>query len=218
MKLKAAGTILLVAGTALLGACRDARPPAASESNHTAVLGNAGPSPSQAQGLPPPPGVPAGTQVQTARTGADTALAAWVQDGRVVTASYAGATGWTAAQPLEEIYGEDSDPQLASNAQGTAMVIWRHTVGSIESLRYSRFDSSGWSVPDVMPGALPQPRTAKNAAPRLQMDAQGQAVAEWTSGFDASRTQSTRYVPGQGWSHASSSGLASAEPASPSPR
>ncbi|MCG2593633.1 hypothetical protein LZ009_12675 [Ramlibacter sp. XY19] len=218
MKLKAAGTILLIVGTALLGACRDAKPPAASERSPTSVLGNAGPSPSQADGIAQPPGVPAGTQAKIARTGADTALAAWVQDGRVVAASYAKATGWTAAQPLEEIYGEDSDPQLASDSQGTAMAIWRHTVGSIESLRYSRFDSSGWSVPDVMPGALPQPRTAKNAAPRLQMDAQGQAVAEWTSGFDASRTQSTRYVPGQGWTHASSSALASAAPASPSPR
>jgi len=70
----------------------------------------------------------------------------------------------------------------------------------------------------VMPGALPQPRTAKNAAPRLKMDGQGQVVAECTSGFDASQTQSTRYVPGQGWSHASANALASAAPASPSPR
>jgi hypothetical protein len=219
MKLKTAGTILLVAGVALLGACRDAKlPAAASEGNHTAVLGNAGPAPSQGQAFPPPPGLPAGTQAQVARTGNETALAAWVQNGKVVAASYAKSTGWSAAQPLEDIYGEDSDAQLASNGQGTAMAVWRHTVGSIESLRYSRFDSSGWSVPDVMPGALPQPRTAQNAAPRLEMDAQGQVVAEWTSGFDASKTQGSRYVPGQGWSHAEASAMASAAPASPSPR
>ena len=96
------------------------------------------------------------------------------------------------------------------------MAVWRHTVGSIESLRYSRFDSSGWSVPDVMPGALPRPRTERGAAPRVQMDAQGQVVAEWSSGFDPRQTQSARYVPGQGWSPAANE-LASAAPASPAP-
>ena len=216
MKLKAAGTLLLLLGAALLGACRDAQLPiAASARSHTAVLGNNGPAPSDDQGLPAPAGVPKGARAQVARSGPDAGLAVWLQDGHVVAASYSKAAGWTAAQALEDIYGEDSDPQLASNGQGTAMAVWRHTVGSIESLRYSRFDSSGWSVPDVMPGALPQPRSARAAAPRLQMDPQGQVVAEWTSGFDARQTQMARYVPGQGWSHAANE-LASAAPASPS--
>ena len=222
MKFKAAATVLVVLGAAMLGACRDAKPPgAASAGNHTAVLGsfgNSSPAPVQVDGVPPPPGVPAGATPQIVRSGADAAVAVWLQDGNAVAATFTRAAGWTPAQRMEEIYGEDSDPQVASNGQGTAMAVWRHTVGSIESLRYSRFDSSGWSVPDVMPGALPQPRTAQNAAPRLEMDAQGQVVAEWTSGFDAAQTQASRYVPGQGWSRAEANALASAAPASPSPR
>jgi hypothetical protein len=159
--------------------------------------------------------VPRTATAAVVRTGPDAALAVWLQDGNVVAASYTKAGGWAAAQPLEDIYGEDSDAQLASNGQGTAMAVWRHTVGSIESLRYSRFDSAGWSVPDVMPGALPQPRTVRGAAPRLQMDAQGHVVAEWTSGFDPKEAQTAHYVPGQGWSHAEAGALASAAPASP---
>ena len=224
MKSTGPATLAVLLAAALLGACRDARPPAAgsaaSERNHTAVLGGygSGPqAPADGQALPPPPGVPRTAKAEIVRPGADAALAVWVQDGNVVASSYSKAAGWSAAQPLEDIYGEDSDPQLASNGQGTAMAVWRHTVGSIESLRYSRFDSSGWSVPDVMPGALPRPRTERGAAPRLQMDAQGNVVAEWPSGFDAKQVQTARYVPGQGWSHAEAGALAAAAPASPSP-
>jgi hypothetical protein len=224
MKPRAAATVLVVLGAALLGACRDARQPsagsAASAGNHTAVLGGFGgppPSATAGQGIPPPPGVPAQAKAQVVQSGPDAALAVWLQDGNVVAASYTKAAGWAPAQPLEEIFGEDSDPQLASNGQGSAMAVWRHTVGSIESLRYSRFDTAGWSVPDVMPGALPRPRTEQGTAPQLKMDAQGQVVAEWRSGFDPAQTQSARYVPGQGWSHATNGALASAAPASPAP-
>jgi hypothetical protein len=220
MKLKGAATVLVLLGAAVLGACRDAKPPAAaSAGNHTAVLGGFGnppPPPAQAPGIPLPSGVPAGARPQIVASGPDAAVAVWLQDGNAVAASYTKAAGWAPAQRMEDIYGEDSDPQLASNGQGTAMAVWRHTVGSIESLRYSRFDSSGWSVPDVMPGALPRPRSERNAAPRLQMDAQGNVTAEWTSGFDAAQTQSARYVPGRGWSAAAST-FASAGPASPAP-
>jgi hypothetical protein len=222
MKFKGAATVLVVLGAAtlVLGGCRDAKPPgAASAGNHTAVLGSFGnpsPAPVQAQGFPPPPGVPAGARPQIVRSGGDAAVAVWLQDGHAVAAIYTKAAGWTPAQRMEDIYGEDSDPQIASNGQGTAMAVWRHTVGSIESLRYSRLDSSGWSVPDVMPGALPRPRNERNAAPRLQMDAQGNVVAEWASGFDAAQVQSSRYVPGRGWSPATSA-VASAAPASPAP-
>jgi hypothetical protein len=222
MKLKDTATLLVLLGAGALVACRDARPPAAgsaaSDRSHTAVLGGFGTgpkAPAETEAIPPPPGLPRLAKAQVVRSGPDAALAIWLQDGNVMAARYTRAAGWDAAHPLEDIYGEDSDPQLASNGQGTAMAVWRHTVGSIQSLRYSRFDTSGWSVPDVMPGALPQPRTAGNAAPRLQMDAQGRVQAEWTSGFDPKETQTARYVPGQGWSHAEANALALAAPAAP---
>jgi hypothetical protein len=163
-----------------------------------------------------PPALPAGTQAQLVRAKGDTALAVWVQDNHVVAATWTAAAGWGPAQPLEDIFGEASEPQLASDGRGSALALWRHTVGSIQSLRFSRFDGNGWSVPDVMPGALPRPRTAHAAAPRLRMDAQGNGYAEWPSGFDAQQVQTARYVPGQGWSRATSE-VASASSASPAP-
>lgn len=218
---------LMLAATLGLAGCHDARTPA-SQGNHASVLGGSGPTQppepgalTDAQGQPiPEPHLPANTLAQLVRAGDDTALAVWVQDGHVVASSYARATGWTPAQPLEQIYGQASEPQLASNGHGIAMAVWRHTVGSIQSLRFSRFQAgAGWSTPDVLPGALPRPPMAGPAGaqdlPRLQMDAQGNVVAQWPSGFHAGEVQEARYVEGQGWTRAVSEKTASATTASP---
>jgi hypothetical protein len=168
------------------------------------------------QVIPAPP-VPAPAVAQTVRAADEAALALWVQDGHVTGSFYARGFGWTAPQPLETIRGQASDPQLVSNGQGKAMAVWRHTVGNIQSLRFSHFDASaGWSVPDVMPGALPRADTAGvQDAPRLQMDAQGNVTAQWPSGLAAREVQTSRYLEGQGWSRALSERVASASPASP---
>lgn len=213
--MKFPGAILVVL-VAALAACKDAPPSAPS---NTAVLGGFGSGPkssaqgqlTDAAGQPiPAPAAPRGTQPKVVRAGADAPLALWLQDGNVVSSTYAAGTGWSAPQPLEDIHGEASDPQLAADGRGSAMAIWRHTVGNIQSLRYSRFDASGWSVPDVMPGALPRPRQGADAAPQLHMDEQGRAFAEWPSGFNEQESQSATYVPGQGWGRAQSAPLASA--------
>lgn len=218
--MKFPGAILLLLAASLV-ACRDAPPAAGNANNNTAVLGAYGNGPKSAAPLTdafgrviPAPATSAGGTPQVVRSGDHAALALWLQGGHVVASAYAPGTGWGAPQPLEAIYGEASDPQLASNGKGVAMAVWRHTVGSIQSLRYSRFESTGWSVPDVMPGALPRPH-ADNAAPQLHMDAEGRAFAEWPSGFNAQERQSASYVPGQGWSPAQSEPLASAGPAAP---
>lgn len=223
---QAAAALLLA--LALAGCGKQELPKTATvgdNSNDTSVLGGYGPgsegaaAPIQltdAQGQTiPPPAVPARTQAQAVRSSGDSALAVWVQDGRVVASAWTRTGGWTPAQALEQIYGRSSDPQLASNGNGMAMAVWRHTVGSIEALRYSRFEQrTGWTEPDVMPGALPRPDVGGPSGggdgPRLQMDAQGNVVAQWASGFDAGEVQVARHVAGQGWSRASSEPVASA--------
>jgi ABC-type Fe3+-hydroxamate transport system substrate-binding protein len=223
MKSRGAGGAVALLLAAALAACGDSNRQGAgnagADRNNTAVLGGYGKGPqaavsaaaetiTDAQGKPI---APPHHQAQLAKTGPDTALAVWVQDDHVVAATYAGGN-WSAPQPLEEIFGQASDPRVASNGSGVAMAVWRHTVGKIESLRYSRFETAaGWAVPDVMPGALPRPRSeGAGAAPQLRMDAQGQAVAEWPSGFASGETQTARYVPGQGWSRALSEPVAAA--------
>jgi hypothetical protein len=203
-------------------------------SSNTAVLGSQGPAsqpgapPSEITPLKdadgriiPPPPLPADATGQVALTGPGTAWAVWVQGDRVVGARYTRAGGWEAPQPFERIAGQDSDPQLASNGQGTAMALWRHTVGRIESLRYSRYEAStGWSGPDVLRGALPRSRPAglppgqphDASAPRLEMDADGHARAAWPSGFDAAQLQTSQYLRGRGWSPPLDAPLATAPP------
>jgi hypothetical protein len=218
---RTAAAVLLLAGLALAG-CGD-RPAA----NDTKVLGGQGTPAAEApvmvdadgRAIPRPP-VPAGTPAQVARSGDEAALAVWVQDGHVVASAYAPGTGWSPARPLEEIYGEASDPQLASNGHGAAMAVWRHTVGSIRSLRFSHFDATlGWSTPDVLPGALPQPDAqgaGEDDAPRLAMDEDGNATARWPSGFAPGEEQVARFVPGKGWSRPASEPVVSAaSPAHP---
>lgn len=229
----ACSSLMLLAALALAG-CRDSGLPrtatVARDGNPTAVLGGYGPGPRTEAGpqslvdgagrpVPPPP-VPAGVQAQAVRSADDAALAVWVQDGRVLASAWQREGGWSPARPLEEIHGSASDPQLASNGRGVAMAVWRHTVGSIESLRFSRFErGAGWSHPDVMPGALPRPDAGagNQDAPRLQMDAAGNVVAQWPSGFHAGETQTARYVAGSGWTQAASTPVASAPGASPAP-
>jgi hypothetical protein len=214
--MRAASTLLVFCLAFACAACRDAQPPAATQagSSSTAVLGGYGPGPGNAsqspdatgQAVPAPP-APHGASPRIVRLGADGALAAWVQDGHPVSARWTRDAGWSAAEPLEQIYGEASELQLAGNGQGVAMALWRHTVGSIESLRASRFEAAGgWSVPDVMPGALP----GRSQPPHLQMNSDGRAFAVWPSGFDPNEMQSSTHVPGQGWSRAASEPVATA--------
>lgn len=212
----AAMVLLAVLG---LAACGEHR------GNDTTVLGGAGPiagrsGPAAGEALPPPP-APSGTQPQLVLSGEQTALAVWVHDGHVMASTFARPAGWSEARPLEQIHGEASDPQLASNGRGVALAVWRHTVGSIQSLRFSRFDvDGGWSTADVLPGALPRPHAegaeGEDAAPRLSTDADGGVIARWASGFAAGEVQTARYVPGQGWSRVLSEPVAAA-PAAPPP-
>ena len=157
----------------------------------------------------PLPTLPADVHPRAAATAPGSAWAIWVQDGRVVGSRYTREGGWAAAVPFERIAGQDSDPQLASNGNGSAMAVWRHTVGKIESLRFSRYEeSTGWSGPDVLRGALPRARPGglnpaqphPPTAPLLEMDPQGQARAQWPSGFDANQLQSSQYLRDRGWS------------------
>jgi hypothetical protein len=216
------GAALLAAALALAG-CRDAQV----EGKHTAVLGNSTPAlptltDGSGQQIPAPP-APANAQAQVARTGDDSALAVWLQEGHLVASSWTRASGWSAAHPLERIYGDASAPQLASNGKGVAMAVWHQRVGNIHSLRFSRFDAAtGWSAPDVLPGAFPRPSAAGSPpaqyAPQLQMDAQGNVAAQWPSGFRADEMQAARYSAAEGWSRAASAPAAPAPRASPAPR
>ncbi|TWO71885.1 hypothetical protein FN976_07790 [Caenimonas sedimenti] len=195
----------------LLAACKESPAPLTStvSGSDTAVLGNAAQHSPAAQAIPPPP-LPADVRAQLVPSGPGTAVALWVQGGEIMASTYASDRGWAPAQALEQIYGDASEPQLASDGKGYAIAVWHHTVGKIHSLRFSRYEAgTGWSVPDVMPGALPRP-AGQAGALQLRMDASGQAFASWPSGFDENEVQSSRFIAGQGWSRAVSEPTAAA--------
>ena len=210
---------LAITAACALAGCRDAQ-----QGGHTAVMGGSDGKAGQESALTdargreiPQPEFPATAAGRVIRAGEDKALALWIQDGHPVASAYAPGTGWSPPKPLEEIHGNASDAQLAVNASGSGMAVWRHTVGSIQSLRFSRFEpATGWTVPDVMPGAMPRP-PGQASPPQLQIDEAGNATAQWPSGFDPHETQASRYTVGEGWSRAVSERLASAQRASPAP-
>lgn len=212
-----AGTVAIVLALAAAGCGQDLPETAtlgADAATGRTSDGKVGDEPlADARGRPiPPPPVPAHVTAQAVRASGDSALATWVVEGRVLSSTWTREGGWSAAQPLEEIYGAATDVQLASNGRGVAMAIWRHTVGSIQSLRFSRFEpGAGWSRPDVMPGALPQDPGADDG-PRLEMDADGNATASWPSGFHEGEVQMARYVDGRGWTEPSSQPIAAVDP------
>jgi hypothetical protein len=201
------GLLLAAACAAGLG-CRD-RPAPAAQGSDTAVLGGSGQAnPPAAPASVPGPVVPRNATPDIAITGLSRAVAVWEQDGLVMASRYDMTSGWSTPEPLERIGGEASSAKVASNGRGFAMAIWRHSVGRIDSLRFSRYDESrGWSTPDVMPGALPRPRQpgktaggkVEQAAPRIEVDAHGNVRAQWPSGFDDAQVQVSTFVRGEGW-------------------
>jgi hypothetical protein len=197
-----------LAGLCTLAACERNGTGTAQSPSNTAVMGGYGPAPSaSAADLPPPP-APRGARAELAPADGETTLAIWEDKGTIHASRHTRAAGWETPRPLEDIGGEASNLRLAGNGNGVAMAVWQHTVGRIESLRYSRWEAGrGWSAPDVMPGALPRPRQpgktagglVDDAAARLEVDAQGNARAQWLSGFAEDQVQASTYVPGEGW-------------------
>jgi hypothetical protein len=162
----------------------------------------------QGRAIPPPP-APRTAVARVAYDSPESVLAAWIDQGVVLASRYTRTTGWSLPVALERIGGDATELALASNGHGVAMALWRHSVGQVDSLRYSRFEApAGWGTPDVLAGALPrrpQPgagggtRVSPAAVPRLEIDARGNAQAQWQSGFDRNQLQASRFVAGQGW-------------------
>src|SRR5206468_3983451 len=97
------------------------------------------PTLSDAQGrIIPAPAAPAGARPQMVRSGDEQALAAWIADEHAVVSKWTPATQWTAPQPLERIYGESSNVQLASNGAGRARLASRWGQRRTHHLRPAR--------------------------------------------------------------------------------
>jgi hypothetical protein len=202
---------MAAAALCALAGCERNGDSTASGASNTAVLGGYGPPRGSSAvdpvtGLPVPP-APRQATPHVVRADRDAVLALWEEQGQVMASRWDGGR-WEPAQALEAIAGEASNLRVVGNGNGAAMAVWQHTVGRIDSLRFSAWDSrGGWSPPDVMPGALPRARQpgktagglVQAAAPVLEIDAQGNVRAQWLSGFAQDQVQASTYVPAEGW-------------------
>jgi hypothetical protein len=142
---------------------------------------------------------------QVAMDGDGNAIAVWEQsDGTqqsIWSNRYAVGTGWGDAQLIEDRGGNANFPQVAMDAEGNAIAVWRQLDGTEYSIWSNRYVAGvGWGEPDLIEADY---GFATN--PQVAMDVNGNAVAVWEQ-FDYYAFEfsiySNRYVVGVGWGDA----------------
>src|SRR3990172_9341444 len=130
------------------------------------------------------------------------AIAVWRQfDGNIdnLTANrYVAGLGWTGEVLIEaEDAGGATQPQIALDPQGNAIVVWRQSNGTRDSIMANGYVAGvAWGAPVYV-----ETDDAGNAAyPQVDADTAGNAVAVWHQS-DGTRTNiwANRYAVGAGW-------------------
>ncbi len=115
-------------------------------------------------------------------------------------AEYVPESGWSAPRLLETRVEPVSTPRVTVDGQGHALVVWRQSDGTAESLWAARLVAGvGWAAPLLLesePGAT--------SVPALAATASGQALVAWSQ-LDAGgtwRIRARRFTPDAGWTSA----------------
>jgi hypothetical protein len=112
------------------------------------------------------------------------AIAVWRQgdaqfEFNIWSSRYAPGSGWSQRERISDSFLDASDPQIAFDANGNALAIWKGGAG----IQYNRYTAGvGWG-----PTALPQVISAFGAdasEPILTTNANGDAMAVWTQKED----------------------------------
>ncbi len=130
------------------------------------------------------------------------AIAVWHQtvDEResIFANHYAVGSGWGTAEPIgRDGGGSARDPDVAVDAEGSALAVWHQSDGTREDVWFNRFTpTDGWGR-----AALVEHDDVGDAlGPRIAMAPDGTATAVWHQ-FDGSHENvwSNRFTPGIGW-------------------
>ncbi len=140
---------------------------------------------------------------QIAQDDSGNVIAVWRQadsSGRYSTLSNRYATGaWGAAEPIEQDNAGDADsPQIAINATGNAIAVWRQFDGSRYNVWSNRFTQGAWAG-----AALIETDNAGDAhEPSVSININGDAISVWRQ-YDGAHWNiwSNRYTAGS-WSAA----------------
>lgn len=130
------------------------------------------------------------------------ALIVWVQfDGALDSMwanRYTAASGWGTPELIETLdAGAASHQQIAIDAAGNAMAVWRQIDGPLENILFNRYTTgSGWGTAEVID--IDNGEEASN--PDIAIDAAGNAIAVWTQ-YDGTRNNiwANRYTAGKAW-------------------
>jgi hypothetical protein len=134
---------------------------------------------------------------------AGNALVVWIQsDGamrnEVWSNRYTPLSGWDTARAISDHAGGAGSPQLAMDANGDALVVWRQSDSSTSfSIRWNRYvAASGWGT-----AAAIEPGDGAFAGdPQIACDSSGNALAVWEHENGAhTEIRSSRFTVGGGW-------------------
>jgi len=131
------------------------------------------------------------------------AMAVWSQsDGtrnNIRANRYTPGSGWGTAERIETGGDDAYSPQIALDANGNALAVWRQYDGTRYNIWANRYTAgSGWGTAELI-------ETVSGDAyfPKVAIDANGNALAVWYQS-DGTRNNiwANRYTPGSGWGHA----------------
>jgi hypothetical protein len=133
------------------------------------------------------------------------ALAVWHQsDGmrdNIYANRFSPGTGWGTAELVEiDNAGGASSPQIAFDASGNALAVWRQSDGMRNNIYANRFSpGTGWAAAELI--EIDNAGTANN--PQIAFDASGNALAVWEQSDGMRRNiWANRFSPGTGWAAA----------------
>ncbi len=105
--------------------------------------------------------------------------------------------GWDTAQPIENDANAVWIPDLAVNADGDGIAVWRVNMsGTLHVWSNAYTAGQGWGTAAL----VEMDAMADAREPRVAMDAAGNAFAVWLQSSNGKQSVwANRYVPGQGW-------------------
>lgn len=130
------------------------------------------------------------------------AIAVWHQyDGahnNIWSSRFTSSTGWSAAQLVEtDNTGDAYDPQIAIDAGGNAIAVWRQYDGTHFNIWANRFTPAAeWGTAQL----IETDNAGDASRPRIALDSSGNAIAVWAQSDSVHQNiWAGRFLPETGW-------------------